>query len=318
MLKAPADASMTGSVTRGDHTKRHHAVVERAAGLIPFGHLGCGFSSRADLLTCAAEYIADGLAHNQRIEFSAEGSHRQLQAELASMPGLAGRFEAGDIGIRPVMEFYALPAGTDIVDPQRAIVARVAAVDAAIAHGYSGLRSVVDATVVAQRPEQRDALARFEFLVDQKMAVLPFSALCAYNTGQLGKAADGLLCLHPYVSQGAPSFRLHAQPDAAFALSGYVDPASDDLFTATMQRIWWWAADDPLVIDARDLKFISHQQLYTLDHCARIDGRKVILRTDQPVPVRLAGLLDLANVHVESPVLPGPPTVTDAAKPLGM
>jgi hypothetical protein len=286
--------------------------VASAAGLIPFGHLGWEFSARAQLLTRAAEYIADGLAHNQQVEFVAAGSHEQLRAELASFPGLADRLAAGDIGVRPVMEYYALEAGSDIVDPQRAVTARVAAVEAAIARGYSGFRAAVDATAVAGRPEQRDALARFEFLVDQKMAVLPFSALCAYNTSQLKEAADGLLCLHPYVSPGGPSFRLHAQTDAAFALSGYVDNASDGLFTATMQRIWW-AGDDPLIIDAQDLDFITHRQLCTLDDYARVDGRKIILRTDQYIPGRLAGLLDLTNVVVEPPISPPTATISDSS-----
>jgi hypothetical protein len=143
------------------------------------------------------------------------------------------------------------------------------------------------------------------------MAVLPFSALCAYNTSELKEAADGLLCLHPYVSQGGPSFRLHAQTDADFALSGYVDNASDGLFTATMQRIWW-AGDDPLIIDAQDLDFITHRQLCTLDHYARVDGRKVILRTDQYIPGRLAGLLGLTNVVVEPPISPPTAAISDS------
>ncbi|MGH3967427.1 MAG: STAS domain-containing protein, partial [Mycobacterium sp.] len=131
--------------------------------------------------------------------------------------------------------------------------------------------------------------------------VQPFSALCAYNTSQLGSAAAELTCLHPFVGDEGPSFRLYAQPGVAFALTGQLDAASDEVFTTTLHRILALTRDNPLIIDAQGLEFISHRQLCTLDHCARADGRTVVLRTNQRVPTRLASLLKLSNVRVEPP-----------------
>ncbi|MBO0864681.1 MAG: MEDS domain-containing protein [Mycobacterium sp.] len=279
---------------------RQHGVVASAAGLVPFGHLGWGFRDRAEFRKCAAEYIADGLAQNQRVEYTGEGSRDELWAELATMPGTAGHLDDGGIRVTPVLEFHGAD-GSDIVDPQTAVATRIAALEKAIDHGYTGLRAVVDATALARRPDQRDAFACFEFLIDQQMAMRPVSTLHGYDTSQLGDEAVGLVCLHPYVCQSGPTFQLYADPQSGFALAGEIDAASDHVFATALRRIWPLAGDDTVVIDAQQLEFIAHQQLQTLDHYARTTGRKVVLRTDQRIPTRLAGLLELTNVRVEPP-----------------
>lgn len=286
------------------------AAGNTAMGRMPVAHLGCGFRSPAEFRVRAAEYIAEGLAHNRRIEFVGRGSGEQLRAELAALPGITERLNAGGVAVTPVVEFYAATPGTDVADPQVAVAALVAAVDEAIDDGYTGLCVIVEATAVAQRPEQREALARFEFLIDQQVMVRPLSALCGYDISQLAGAASELICLHPDAGPPAPSFRLYAEPGAAFALAGEIDSASDELYTTTLQRIWPLNADDPVIIDAQRLQFVSHQQLYTLDHYARADGRKVILCTDQPILTRLGGLLDLTNVETR-PVGAQPVTHTN-------
>jgi anti-anti-sigma regulatory factor len=281
--------------------RRKSAVVASAAGLVPFAHVGWGFKDRAEFRARAGEYIADGLAHNQWVQFVGEGSREQLRAELATMPAIADRLHDGGIGVTPAMEFYAMASGSDVVHPKNAVAAWVAAVQDAVEDGCAGFRVVTDATALARRPDQRDAFADFEFRLDQQMAVLPASALCAYDTSQLADDANGLVCLHPYVRQKGPTFRLYAQPGAAFALTGYIDVANDALFTTALQRIWAMSADDPLIIDAQGLEFVSHQHLYTIDHYARTDGRKVVIHTEQRVLTRLGGLLDLTNVQVVPP-----------------
>ncbi|MGH3971195.1 MAG: MEDS domain-containing protein [Mycobacterium sp.] len=267
--------------------RRTQGVVASTAGLSPFGHLGWGYRGRAEFLARAAEYIADGLDQHQWVEYVGEGSREQLHAELAAMPGITDRSDAGDIKVTPALEFYAAPADSEVVDPDVAVATRVAAVEKAITDGYTGFRAVCDATAVTRTPAQRDAFACFEFLIDQQMAVLPASALCAYDLDQLGEHAAGLICLHPFVGHGAPSFRLYAQPGTGFALSGDLNAGTNELFTVTLQRTWpLTTLDEPLVIDAEELEFITHHQLLALDHRARSDGRQVVLRTRQ----RLAAL----------------------------
>ncbi|MEE3752638.1 MEDS domain-containing protein [Mycobacterium intracellulare] len=294
-------------------TQPQAALVTPAAGLASFEHLGWKFQDRTDFHARAAQYIAEGLAHDYWTEFVGHGSREQLWAELTELTGIADRLKAGGVGVTPASKFYAVLDGTDIVDPHTAVAISVAALDRAIQNGYNGFRVVVDATTLAHRPDQRAALSHFEFLLSRTMAGLPFSALCAYDTHQL-PAADELICLHPDVGERAPRFRLHPAPQATFALTGNIDLHSDGLYTTALQRIWSLLVDDPLIIDAQDLEFISHQQLYTLDHYARTDGRTVILRTGQRIPTRLLDVLHLTNVELQ----PAPPhSATQATTPSG-
>jgi anti-anti-sigma regulatory factor len=121
----------------------------------------------------------------------------------------------------------------------------------------------------------------------------------------LADSADGLICLHPFVSPGTAGFRVYAEPDAGYALTGEIDAASGDLFATMVQRTWPLTGDETLVVDAQQLQFIGHRQLVGLDRYARAHHRKVVLRTGQPIPIRLAGLLDLTNVEVTPPPTTG-------------
>lgn len=277
---------------------RPQGVVPSAAGLIPFAHLGWGYTDRAEFLVQAAAYIADGLKRNHFIAYVGEQSRDELQAELAAMPAIRERLD--EIQVTPIEEHYVyLPGSGGVVDAERSVANYVAAARQAIANGYTGFRAVVDAAAVARTPEQRAAMTSLEYVVDQKMAVEPFSALCAYDTRQLGSAAAELTCLHPFTREGASSFRLYAQPGTTFALTGEIDAAIDALFATTLHRTWALMQDDPVMVDAQDLQFISHRQLVALDHCARADHRTIVLRTNQRVVTRLVGLLGLTHLRVE-------------------
>lgn len=271
---------------------RRHGTVDSAAGLIPFGHLGWGYHDRSEFLVRAAEYIADGLAQNQWVEYVGSGSREQLRAELSLLP-----MDTDDVKITDTMEFYAVPSG-DVVDPHVAVAARVAAVENAIAQGYTGFRAVVDATSVAQRTDQRDTFAQFEFLIDQQMAVLPVSALCAYDLTQIDAA--GLICLHPLVGGAGPAFRIFAESGAGFALAGEIDSVDAEAFRSALQRIWPLLSDDEILVDARDVKFIGHRHLLELEWSAHADDRTVVLQDAPRVVTRLVDLLQLNHVLVKT------------------
>jgi hypothetical protein len=279
--------------------RRAHAAVESAAGLTPFGHVGWGYRDRGDFLSRAAEYIADGLRHNQYIGYAGKRSREALRAELAEMPGVGEYLDSGRIEVTPTEDYYVYQPGTDVIDAQASVVKYLAGVEQAVASGYAGFRAVSDVAPVARTPEQRDALARLEYLIDQHMAVRPFSALCGYNICELGAAAEELMCLHPFVSKGSTLFRLYADPDADvdFALSGEVDDSADKLFDATLRRIWSLELGHTLRIDAHDLQFMSHRQVVRLEEWAREQGRKVVLWTDQHAISRLVEVLGLLHVR---------------------
>ena len=281
---------------------RRNGVVTSAAGLVPFAHLAWGYRGRDEFGARVSEYFADGLQTNQRMEYVGDGSREALCAELADI-GLSEGVKSGRIRATPAEDAYEFRPGSDVVDAAATIVEWVAATEQAIVDGYSGLRTVIDAIAVTRTPEQRNAWASFEFLIDQEMAVLPSSAMCAYDLASLGAVAKELMCLHPFVAKDAVDFRLFAEPGVGFALEGEIDAGNHGIFATTLERIWQLVEGDPIVIDARGLDFVTHHQLRMLDEYARAEQRDVVLRTDQRIVARLIELLELTNVRVEA-VLP--------------
>ncbi|OBI43721.1 hypothetical protein A5707_04860 [Mycobacterium kyorinense] len=277
---------------------RRQGAVASVAGLGPHAHVGWGYRDRSVFLARAAEYIADGLRRNQRILYACDGSRTELLKELTEM-GFADAIQAGLISATPVDEHYRFVPGTDVVDPEATVAYAVAALQRIVATGCSGCRAVADGAAFVRTPEQREAFSRLEYLVDQKMTALPFSALCAYNLEILGDTAKEVVCLHPFVSRGASGFRIYAEQGIDFALAGEIDAADDAAFSAALQRIWPLTGADEVTVDAQCLDFVTHRQLFTLDQLAGADGRQVVLRTDQPMVARLAELLELTNLRTE-------------------
>jgi anti-anti-sigma regulatory factor len=261
-----------------------------------------GFRDRAEFLSRAAEFIADGLLQNQYIAYSAEGTREELRSELAQMPGIGAHLDSGHIAPIPADDYYVYLPGTDILDTDAALARYLAVLEWAIANGYTGVRAVADVTPVARTAEQRDALARLEYLIDQRATVLPVAALCAYDMSVLGAAAAELICLHPVVSEGSVKFRLYADPDADvdFALTGEIDASANALFATTLRRVWPLESGHTLRIDAQDLTFIGHQQLVMLEDRAREEDRKIQLWTEQPVINRLVDVLGLIHVRADA------------------
>lgn len=278
---------------------RCNGVVSSAAGLVPFGHLGWVYRDRDEFVARAAEYLADGLKTNQRMEYVGDGSREALRADLADI-GFSEGLRSGRIRVTPIEDFYEFNRDSDTVDAESTVAEFVAATEQALTDGYSGLRSVIDGTTVVRTPEQLDAGARFEYLIDQQMAVLPSSTLCAYSVSTIGNAANELTCLHPFAAEGEVGFRLFAQPDAGFVLAGEIDAHDNEMFVTTLERVWQLQEPGTLVIDARDLNFVTHHELYMLDRLARAEQRDVLLRTEQPIVVRLTELLELTNVRLEA------------------
>ena len=282
--------------------RRRHAVLDSAAALTPFGHAGWGYRDRGEFFSRAAEYIADGLRHHQYIAYAGERTGAALRAELAEMPGVGEHLDSGGIEVASTEDYYVYLPGSDVIDAGGSLDKYLAGVEQAVAAGYTGFRAVSDATPIARTAEQRDALARLEYLVDQQMAVLPFSALCAYDVSQLGAAAEELMCLHPYVSKGSTTFRLYADPagDVDFALTGEIDAAASKLFATTLRRIWPIQSRHTLRIGAHELEFLSHQQVFLLEEWAREQDREVVLSTNRAAIVRLVDVLDLTHVRTDA------------------
>ena len=278
---------------------RRHGTADSAKGLIPEGHLCWAYDDRAEFQARAVEYLADGIAAGQWVEYVGSGSTETLHAQLAGFEELHRALDAGGIAVTPVKDFYAFHPGSDVIDPQAAVTARVAATEEALAAGYTGFRAVVDATAMVATPQQRRPFVQFEHLIDRTMRSRPVTAMCCYDLGQLGSAAvTELACLHPLTNLDTP-FQLYAEHDGDIAVTGTIDPSCADLFTTALAHATAPVSGKELVIDGHGLTSIDGHGLFALDRLARDHDRKVVLRGSPPRTTQLIDLLDLTHIKTE-------------------
>ena len=274
-------------------------VVDSARGLVPHGHLCWAYRDRAEFRPRAVEFIADGIAAGQWIEYVGSGSTEALRVELTELGGINA--DGPGLGVSPVGDFYRFAGHSDVVNPVAAVAARVDATEKALAAGYTGFRAVVDATAVVRSAEQRDAFACFEHLLDREMCVRPVSTLCAYDVGELGSTAVAeLACLHPLANPGSAPFQLHAERDVDFALAGDIDLACDELFATTVRRVVSLSCGPQLVVEGRAMEFIDHRRLLLLIEATQRADATVVLRNAPGTAARMVEVLEWAGVRVEA------------------
>jgi anti-anti-sigma regulatory factor len=275
---------------------RRNGEVASASGLVPFGHLGWGYRGRAELLERTAEYLADGLALGQWVELVGEGGRDALRERLASLPGGECALAQGRAAVCPVEDFYVFTRDR-VVDPEASVVRRAGATYRALGRGFSGFRTIVNATAVTRTAEAREAFARFERLMDARMSVLPVSALCAYDLDELGPVADELICLHPLSGPGA-GFRLFSlDGGATLGLAGELDLSTRSVLHVTLERLLAEPAPPPR-LDLSAVQYVEHDALLALDELARQQGRVVTLTSSQRVVARLLDLLSLQHLSL--------------------
>lgn len=267
---------------------RTHGTVDSAHGHVPTGHLCWAYTSRSEFHSRAVEYLRDGLAAGQWIEYAGSGSTAALRAELGEVDGLGPALQTGTIAVSSVADFYALQTGST-VDPRAAVQARIAATEQALAAGYTGFRAVVDATAMVASTEQRAAFVQFEHLIDQTMSTWPVTALCGYNLTDLGSSAVAeLACLHPLTNRAAP-FQLYAEPDGSLALAGTVDRHCADLFAHALGHAAKLTPEQTqtLDLDVRHLTCLEPARLLDLNRLARDHDLHVVLRCAGPAVTQL-------------------------------
>ena len=166
---------------------------------------------RQDFWVKANEHVLGSLDCGDWIQYVGDAPHDRLRDELAALPVGDRLMARGGWGVSPVDDFYRYRDDDRVVDPQGSVAARVDDIERALAAGFTGLRIVADATAVVRRAEQVEAFARYEYLLDQAMTVLPANALCAHDRARVdGASALGLACLHPATGPDPTPFNLYA------------------------------------------------------------------------------------------------------------
>jgi hypothetical protein len=207
----------------------------------------------------------------------------------------------GGWGVSSVDDFYSYVDHDRVVDPQRSVAARVEDIEHALAADFTGLRIVADATAVVARPEQADAFARYEYLLEQAMTTLPAGALCAHDRARVDRgSAAGLACLHPVTGPDPTPFNLSAGRGADFSLAGQLDVASRELMGQTIARIESYLAGPQLVVHGGNLEFIDHRALLDLADLAQRTGADgLVLRTNLSSARRICEVLGDDRITVE-------------------
>ncbi|WP_305788096.1 MEDS domain-containing protein [Symbioplanes lichenis] len=245
------------------------------------GHTCLTYDDPADFDTAARAFLAAGHAAGQQTWYVGNGKPQGWEF-TPEVLAVAAHYPAGSV-----------------IDPEAGLAAYAEATDRARAEGYTGLCVAADATALVRTPAQLEAFARYEFLVDRYMRDHPFTAMCAFDRGELGAdVTTELACAHP--DSQAP-FRLYAdRPDrSGAALAGELDADTLTWFEHTLQRCDLAPAGGELRLDGSALTFIDHQSLLSLDRYARGLGATAVLRTPFASARRMAELLELTAVRVK-------------------
>ncbi|XVV09838.1 MEDS domain-containing protein [Actinoplanes sp. CA-131856] len=251
------------------------------------GHECWSYEDQSLFDAYARKCVDAGLAAGERVWY-VPSQH----ADVDDLPG-------GD-AVR-VIRFTEAYAGDEVVDPAGQVAAYAAATEDALAAGFTGFRVVADVTPLVRTDEQRDAFARYEYVIGRYMRHHPMSAVCAYDRGELGDhAVAELACLHESSHAAGVSFQLHPGATSAEAvLDGELDTSAGELFATALRRTDLDRGGD-FVVDGSGLRFIDHRALLTLQRYAESLSTTAVLRTRLGAVARLAGLLDLTHVRVEA------------------
>ncbi|MDQ2588379.1 MEDS domain-containing protein [Saccharothrix yanglingensis] len=276
---------------------RRSGAVVHARGLGAHDHVCWRYDDVHEFRARAREFLSDGLERGLRVCYVASGSADVLVEDLRGIDGIDRALREGAARVASLDATY--PFGT-VVEPEAQVRAYAAATEAAVADGFAGFRVAAEATPLVRTPRQLAAFTRYEHLVDHYMADHPFSALCAYATGEVDDSAFAqLACLHPNTNAQSPGFRLHAAGDHVTALGGEVDASTEDLFAWALDRVDLRPRGGEMVLDATGLTFLDHNSLLRLADLAAKRGTPLVLRASWPGLSRLTEFLDLHDVRVE-------------------
>lgn len=243
----------------------------------------------------AREHLRAGLAAGEQVWLV---GGRQTGPTGEWLRDVAAARRPGTARIVAIEEAY----GRDhVVDPAGQVAAYAAATAGAVAAGFTGLRVVADATPLVRTPEQREAFARYEYLIGRYMDSEPMQAVCAYDRTELGEVAVAeLACLHENSAGTDVTFQLHPGATPATAvLDGELDMATEDLFAGALRRTDLAARDGEVTVDATGLSFVDHRSLLILQRYAASRDFTVALRTRLSAAARMAELIELSRVRVE-------------------
>lgn len=271
---------------------RAHGCIDSGTDLGANGHACWVFDDHEEFVATALEYLTDGLRDGQRIVYVGSESVEEQREFLAPLGDVGSLVDNGMLALFELTDLYK--AG-EPVDPETQIGIYLAATEAALADGYTGLRVAAQATELALDPATCDAHIRWESFADRYASERPLSALCGYRRDALpDRVLSDLAAVHPASNGGPPDHPFHLFSDSGdLVLSGEVD-----LFSAAdLDRVFDFASGDTekVSLNLDKLEFIDHHGLVALagntQRFALTGG--CTIHNAPPVVDRLCDLLEL-------------------------
>jgi hypothetical protein len=273
---------------------RQSAIIERPRGLGLHDHAGWSFDARGQLRSAIADFMADGLALNQRVVYVGDDD-----AGLVHLQGFDDALTRDQARLTRLDRMY--PGGT-VIDPDEQVAIYRAATAEALADGYTGLRVAADSTSLVVTETQRRAWVRYEYLIDRFIARNPMTGLCCFNQTVLGSAPVAEIeCVHPLVNRPESGFRIYASTDPGLSgvLIGEIDPSNRALFADTLHHASLLVIDGAVVLDAGQVTYMDHRALAELGaYAAQRDAKVVLYAGEASAVSTLSRVLMVPGVRV--------------------
>ena len=249
-------------------------------------------SDRGDYRPRLTGFFREGLERGLRVAYLGPGNAGELREHLGRLAGTGPQMTREAIRVICFEEIYGTGGP---VDPAEVINRYAAATQEALADGYQGLRISADVTDLVRAPDQHDAFARCEFLLERYSARHPLSAMCEYRR-DLGDAVTQFACMHAAVPAGLTPFQVFACDDGAVGLLGEFDQACQGAFERALARIGPAPGDPGLIFDMSAVGFMDHYALLALDSYAEACPVPVVARSVPPAVGRVARVLGLEHL----------------------
>jgi anti-anti-sigma regulatory factor len=263
--------------------------VRRSSGLLnpsqSFGlsdHACWTYESNRERAAAATAWLSDGLTLGQRAIYIADAPVEVLVEELAALPGRDDAIASGALVVARIEDMYDLSAP---IDPQAQLAAYSAAVEAAIADGYAGMRVAADITRLVEEPARRHAHLHWEQYADRYMTEQPLAPLCLYDRRRI-EDFRAVEHVHPLAGPDRLPFSLYAVGARRAVLTGEVDALVADPLVEALTAL----PDDDDAIVVSGLRFIDAHGAWVLAQALenrRVSGRPLAVHDVPPLVRRI-------------------------------
>lgn len=240
---------------------RAHGCIDSGSGLGADAHACWAFDQPQEFVDAALEYLTDGIRNGQRLAYVGSEPVEEQRERLAALGDVGAMIDKGALQLFVLSDLYDIGKPVD-VDTQVAVY--LAATDAALADGYTGLRVAAQVTDLVAEPACREAHVRWEAVADRFVSSRPLSALCGYSRKELPEPLiSELATVHPAANVRPQQVPFHLFSDSGnLVLTGEVDLFSTDALDRAFSLVR--QDDEPLSLDLGELEFIDRHGVEAL------------------------------------------------------